>query len=64
MTDPEAAYAIAILMARGYMKAMRTFRGPLAFERLGLVLCLVGRNGDVRELSAHEVPAWIELPPG
>src|SRR5258708_32111685 len=35
---------------RGYMKALRTFRGSLAFERLGRVLFLGGRDGDAREL--------------
>jgi hypothetical protein len=44
-------------MTRGYMKALRTFRASLAFERLKLVLYLVERNGEVREISAREVPA-------
>lgn len=42
------------------MKALRTFRGSLAFERLNLIFYLVGRNAEVSEIGASEVPAWIE----
>jgi hypothetical protein len=60
MTDPDAIYAIAFPMTPDYMKVLRTFRGSLAFDRLNLIFYIVGRDSEVRELAASEVPAWIE----
>jgi len=60
MSDPDATYAIAFPMTPDYMKVLRTFRGSLAFERLNVVFYLVTRSGEVREIEAREVPAWIE----
>jgi hypothetical protein len=39
---------------------LRTFRGSLAFERLGLIMYAVSRDGSVREVAAHGARAWIE----
>ena len=60
MTDPDATYAIAFPMTPDYLKVLRTFRGSLAFDRLNLIFYIVGRDSQVREIDASEVPAWIE----
>lgn len=60
MTDPDATYAIPFPMTSDYLMVLRTFRGSLAFERLNLIFYIVGRDSEVREIDASEVPAWIE----
>jgi hypothetical protein len=60
MADPGASYAIAFPITSDYVKVLATFRGSIAFERLGLACYLVRRDGEVRRIGAHEVRSWIE----
>ncbi len=59
MTDPDAVYAIAFPDTSDYRKALRAFRGSFAFERLGLTCYVVGRDGQVRKVEAHEAAEWV-----
>ena len=59
MTDPDATYAIAFPMTPT-TEGSAEFRGSLAFDRLNLIFYIVGRDSQVREIDASEVPAWIE----
>jgi hypothetical protein len=63
MSDPAAAYAIGFPLTLAFMKVLRTFRGSLVFERLGLVMYAVGRDGSVQEVAPHDARAWIESLP-
>lgn len=63
MSDPAAAYAIGFPLTPAFVKVLRTFRGSLGFERLGLVLYAVGRDGSVQEVAPHDARAWIESLP-
>jgi hypothetical protein len=60
MTDHQSSYAIAIPLTPSYVRALRTFRRSHAFQQLNLALYLVERSGEIRQLGADEVSAWIE----
>ena len=44
MNDPAARYAIAFPMTADHVKVLRTFRGSLAFEQLGVAFHVVNRS--------------------
>jgi Holliday junction resolvase-like predicted endonuclease len=60
MSDAAAAYAIGFPLTLNFVKVLRTFRGSLVFERLGLVMYAVGRDGSVQEVGPHDARGWIE----
>ncbi len=60
MNDPAARYAIAFPMTADYVKVLRTFRGSLAFEQLGVAFYVVNRSGEVREIQPRLVRDWID----
>lgn len=60
MSDPTAIYAIGFPLTSDFVKVLRTFRGSLVFERLGLVMYAVGRDGTVQEVAPQDARACIE----
>lgn len=47
MTNPEACYALAIPWTPDFVKVLKKYKGSIGFERLGLWLFVIRRDGQV-----------------
>jgi len=60
MKDKDAKYGLAFPLARDFMKVLQKYRGSFAFERLGIYLIPVERDGNCRMISPHEVIEFLK----
>lgn len=60
MKDKDAKYGLAFPLTGDFMKVLQKYRGSFAFERLGIYLIPVERDGNCRMISSHEVIVFLE----
>jgi len=60
MKHTEAEYGLAFPLTGDFIKALRKHRGSFAFEKLGIHLISVNRNGSCRLVPPHDVLKFLD----
>lgn len=60
MTHSDAKYGLAFPLTSDFARVLRKYKGSLAFERLGIHLIPVKRDGTCRMIAPNEVLRFLE----
>lgn len=60
MKHRDAEYGLAFPLTKDFTKVLRKYKGSLAFEKLGIYLIPVERDGSCRLISPLEVLSFLE----
>ncbi|MBA7531095.1 hypothetical protein ES705_23306 [subsurface metagenome] len=60
MKEKGAKYGLAFPLTGDFMKVLQKYRGSFAFEKLGIYLIPVERDGNCRMISPHEVIEFLK----
>jgi hypothetical protein len=60
MVDPGASYGLAFPWTTDFKKVLRTYRGSDGFNRLGLYLFVVHRDGSVGRYDCRALERFLE----
>ena len=55
MKDKDAKYGLAFPLTGDFIKVLQKYSGSFAFERLGIYLIPIERDGNCRMISPHDV---------
>ncbi|MEA2089678.1 MAG: hypothetical protein U9O89_02835 [Thermoproteota archaeon] len=56
----DAEYGLAFPLTKNFTKVLRKYKGSLAFEKLGIYLIPVKRNGSCRLVSSPDVSTFLD----
>lgn len=60
MRHREAEYALAFPFTEGFLKVLRKYEGSFAFEKLGIHLIAVKRDGSCQMIPPDDVMKYLE----
>ena len=60
MKHREAEYCLAFPLTKNFTKVLRKYRGSFAFEKLGIYLIPVKRDGSCRLVSSPDVSTFLD----
>jgi len=60
MKHRDAEYGLAFPLTKHFTKVLHKYKGSFAFEKLGIYLIPVERDGSCRLISPHEVLSFLE----
>ncbi|TET20076.1 hypothetical protein E3J74_04510 [Candidatus Bathyarchaeota archaeon] len=60
MKHRDAGYGLAFPLTKDFMKVLRRYKGSFAFEKLGIYLILVKRDGSCQLVSSSDVLKFLD----